>query len=245
MAEHTIRAANENLTAEIVADYLRDHPDFLSGFPDLLGILQPPSREMGEGVSDLQQTMIHRLRDQVERTEDLANVMIVNSRDNLSSTTQIHECVLQLMSTESFEELLEVISRDLPQILELDCVALCVENDDMSMPPIDGLRVIPTTLIDYLLPDGEVIALRDNTMPDPNVYVEKFEVVKSEVLVRLEISPEVPPALLAFGSSDPERFDPGQGTELILFLAQSISELIRIWLALPSPEVIFGDDDDQ
>lgn len=244
MAERNTRPANENLTADLVADYLREHPDFLNDFPDLLNILKPPSRKMGEGVSDLQQSMITRLRDQVERTEDLAHVMIANSRENLASTTQIHECVLRLMAAESFEGLIEVINRDLAEVLELDFVAICIENDDRSMPPIDGIRQIPPTLIDHLIPDQAMIVLRDHTMPDPNVYVEAFELVQSEALVRLEISPEVPSALLAFGSKDPERFDPSQATELLLFMSQALSELIRIWLALPSPEVIFEGEDE-
>ena len=245
MADHEVRAANENLTAEIVAEYLTEHPNFLNDFPDLLNILKPPTRKMGEGVSDLQSSMINRLRDQVERTEDLAHVMIENSRDNLTSTTLIHACVLKLMAAESFEELLLVINTDVGVILELDCVALCIEHGENDGAPIGGIRQIPPTLINHLIPDNRNIQLNNNISADPNVYVEAVDLIKSEALVRLDISPEVPSALIAFGSRDPERFDPSQATELILFMSQSISELIRIWLALPSPEVIFEGVDEE
>ncbi len=244
MAEHTLRPANQNLTADLVAEYLTDHPDFLNDYPELLNILTPPQRKMGEGVTDLQHTMIDRLRDQVERTEDLAHVMIENSRDNLTSTTQIHECVLKLMSAESFEELLQVINIDLGVILSLDCVALCIEQSEDDDVPIRGIRQIPPTLIDHLIPDSRPIILRDHMMADPNVYIEAADLIKSEALIRLEISPEVPSALIAFGSRDADRFDPSQATELLLFMSQAMSELIRIWLALPSPEVIFGGVDE-
>ncbi|MDX1739076.1 MAG: DUF484 family protein, partial [Alphaproteobacteria bacterium] len=193
MAEHSIPPANQNVTADQVADYLSEHPDFLNDYPELLGKLNPPRRDMGETVTDLQQSMISHLRSQVERTEDLAHVMIANSRDNLSSTTQIHECVLRLMAAESFEDLISTIENDLPAILELDYVAVCIENDDMTLRPAYGIRSIPTTLIDFLIPENKEIILNDNTLPDPNVYGAATDLVKSEALVRLDISPEVPP----------------------------------------------------
>ena len=36
-----------------------------------------------------------------------------------------------------------------------------------------------------------------------------------------------------FGSRDPHRFDSGQATELIDFLASVLEHVIRIWLHLP------------
>ena len=52
-------------------------------------------------------------------------------------------------------------------------------------------------------------------------------------MLRLTIASATPPALLAFGSRDPEHFHDGQGTELLAFLAQVIERLIRAWLDLP------------
>ena len=46
--------------------------------------------------------------------------------------------------------------------------------------------------------------------------------------------PDVTPqAMLALGSRQPEHFHPGQGTELLVFLAGTLQQCIRMWLDLP------------
>jgi uncharacterized protein YigA (DUF484 family) len=57
--------------------------------------------------------------------------------------------------------------------------------------------------------------------------------VASQALIRLEISPATPPALLALGARQPDQFHQGQGTELLTFLAGVLENCIRAWLDLP------------
>ncbi len=68
---------------------------------------------------------------------------------------------------------------------------------------------------------------------NPSAFGEAADLVRSAALVRLEISASTPPALLAFGSRDSEKFHPGQATELIGFLAAALESIIRGWLTLP------------
>jgi uncharacterized protein YigA (DUF484 family) len=44
---------------------------------------------------------------------------------------------------------------------------------------------------------------------------------------------DTPPAILAFGSRDPNMFHEGQATDQILFLARVIERCFRAWLNLP------------
>ena len=55
------------VTAAQVAEYLRQHPEFLVRHPDLLDIQIVPGRRKAEGVVDLQQFMVERLRRDVQR----------------------------------------------------------------------------------------------------------------------------------------------------------------------------------
>jgi uncharacterized protein YigA (DUF484 family) len=57
--------------------------------------------------------------------------------------------------------------------------------------------------------------------------------VQSQALLRVDISMDTPPAILAFGSRDPHMFTDGQGTELISFLAGVVERNFRHWLDLP------------
>ena len=51
--------------------------------------------------------------------------------------------------------------------------------------------------------------------------------VVSEALIRLPVSANTTPALLACGSRDPKRFTPGQSTELLQFLGECLAAMIR------------------
>ena len=54
-----------------------------------------------------------------------------------------------------------------------------------------------------------------------------------QALLRLRPSARAPTGLLALGSRVEGRFDPGQGTELLSFLARILELCIRTWLELP------------
>ena len=55
------------ITSSQVAEYLRRHPQFLIRHPDLLDYQIPPARNKGEGIIDLQQFMVERLRRDIAR----------------------------------------------------------------------------------------------------------------------------------------------------------------------------------
>ncbi|RED49104.1 DUF484 family protein [Aestuariispira insulae] len=216
-----------------VEDYLRAHPDFLYRHQELFQILTPPARELGDGVTDLQQAMISHLRQQIAKTEDLAQILIDNSRDNLTSQNQIHDCVLALLSANTFQELVEITTTDLAVVLGLDVIALCVETGDDLDIGIRGLQYISPGLIDEYVGGQKGILLRSQTSGDPEIYGGAAPLIMSDAMVRLDISPEIAPAMIAFGSRDANRFNENQATELLHFLSRAMAELIRIWLVLP------------
>ncbi|WP_259781104.1 DUF484 family protein [Aestuariispira ectoiniformans] len=230
----------EDLTDAQVKAYLRAHPDFLVRHADLFRTLTPPARELGDGITDLQQAMIDYLREQVSKTEDLAQLLIDNSRDNLTSQTQIHECVLGLLAAASFEELIETVTTDLAVYLNLDVAALCIEAEDGLGLEIDGLRSVSPGTVDALVPEEHPVDLRGEINGSPEIFGGAAPLIESQALVRLNIAPNTPAALLAFGSRDPQRFNATQATELLQFLGHALAELIRIWLALPT-----GDDEEE
>jgi len=58
------------------------------------------------------------------------------------------------------------------------------------------------------------------------IFDSAADLVRSYALVRLNIGSETPPALLALGSRNPTKFNPGQATELLVFLARSLELMI-------------------
>jgi len=227
------------LSADLVAGYLRRHPEFLAEHPDLLDVLMPPARsdlaEAGAGVVDLQQAMVVRWRAEAERLRQVCDELITNGRINAAIQSRIHDAVLALLAARSFEHLMETIGTDLPVLLDLDAVYLCVEQSDEGFTPVrlHGVRGLSPGTVEELLGTSRLVCLRGDHPGEAAIFGPAAGVVASDALLRLSISKATPPALLALGSRNPEHFEEGQGTELLQFLARSLEHIIRAWLELP------------
>lgn len=227
------------LNADLVAGYLRRHPEFLAEHPALLDVLLPPARSevaaAGRGVVDLQQAMVLRWRAEAERLRGTCDELIANGRANQAIQGRIHQAVLALLAARSFEHLMETIGTDLPILLDLDAVYLCVERSDGAAAPVRilGVRSLPPGTVGALLGPGKAAVLRSHQPGDGELFGPAAGIVGSDALLRIGVSPATPPALLALGARDPEHFLEGQGTELLQFLARCLEHLIRAWLELP------------
>lgn len=226
-------------TAKQVAAYLRSHPDFLQRHPDLLAIIMAPAREFpdadpdGGEVVDLQHAMVGRLRTELARNVKQHGELIDAGRTNQHSQARIHATVLRLLSARSLDHLLELMSTDLVGLLDIDTVALCLETGSVAPATSHGIRILPNGTIAKVIGGERGVTLRDNVSGDRRIFGEAAGLVRSDALLRLVVRQNGPAALLAMGSREPRRFHPGQGTELLAFLANVMEHSICTWLDLP------------
>ena len=226
-------------TAKQVAAYLRAHPDFLLRHPNLLAIMEAPVRDFPEAdpeggeVVDLQHAMVGRLRTELVRSAKQHGDLIDAGRSNQRSQARIHATVLRLLSARSLDHLLELMATDLVGLLDIDAVALCLETDSVAPATSHGIRILPDGTIAKIIGTDRDVTLRDNVPGDRRLFGETAGLVRSDALLRLEVRKEGPAALLALGSREPRRFHPGQGTELLAFLAHVMEHSICTWLDLP------------
>jgi uncharacterized protein YigA (DUF484 family) len=213
------------VSAEQVADYLRRNPDFLAGHAELLDRLTPPSRATGDGVVDLQRFMIERLRG---RHADL----LQSGRRNLSQQSQINDAVIALIGATGLEHFIEIVATDLPNALDLDVAALCVEGGG-GAPVVLGVTCLTPGGVDALLGPGRdlLIVAGDG---DARIFGAGAGLVASAALIRLGLGAAAPPALVALGSRHAERFPTGQGGEALVFLGRVLARCLNRWLDLPN-----------
>jgi len=240
-AQKTLRAAEKSevvreLEPAEVAAYLRRHPDFLSSRPDLVAVLAPPERELGDGVVDMQRFMVERLRADVARLKLVQRKLISTSRNNLTSQGRVHAAVLAILGATSFEHLIAIITDELTMLLDIDAVGLCVESSQHGSGQLPsntaGVQMLEPGSADELLGSAHVL-LRSDVSGDPALFgPQAASLVRSDALVRLKVSRHAPAGLLALGARRPGIFHPGQGTELLVFLGQVIEHVIRAWLDL-------------
>ena len=223
------------VAAEQVAAYLRQHPDFFDQNPELLDTIAPAGEARAEGVVDLRHFIVERLRDELAGMSALRDELVVTGRTNLSAQARVHKAILALLAARSFEHFVETLTTDLAVIVDLDVVTLGVEQngEDVTRAQTPGVYSLDPGTVDCLVGVGQSIALRETVEGDPMVFGPGAGLVASDALLRLSISSTTPPALLALGSRTPGQFHPGQGTELLGFLARVVENCIRGWLNLP------------
>jgi uncharacterized protein YigA (DUF484 family) len=223
------------LSTEAVCAYLREHPDFLVQNADLVQALTPPSIDHGRGVVDLQAFMVERLRGETRRLKDQQRELISTSRANLNSQNRVHAAVLFLLDAQNFEQLIQTITTDLAVLLDLDVACLLIESNGQDIPHVhrSGVRVVDDGTIDGWLGTRDIV-LNSDIQGSSGIFGPGAGLVRSEALIRLQVSSETPDGLLAFGSREPDMFHPGQGTELVCFLARVVERCIRSWLDLPA-----------
>jgi hypothetical protein len=236
--ENTARDRVLGLDDEQIADYLRRHPDFLLRHPELLAVLAPPSRDDGTGVVDMQGFMIERLRAEVDRMAERHHDLLDAGRNTLSRQGQVHEAVTALLSATTLEHLIEVITSDLPRLLDVDVVALGVEDrgDEGRRRGPTGITCLAGGVIDDVLGVGRDLQAGDDPglTDDERIFGAGTGLVRSAALVRLTLGGTAPGALLALGSRRADRFPSGQGGEPLGFLARVLEHCLRAWLGLPT-----------
>ncbi len=221
-------------TDEEIEAYLLRNPALLRDNPALLAGLSPPDRHADDDkVVDLQRHMVDRLSGEVRRLRDTQGAILAASRTNLATQGQIHEAVLALLDAADVAHFLHALTRDLPQILDLEAVSLAIEAEAPGPNWSEGgdARLLPAGRVDDLLGEGRDVVLRTETRDGEMLFGPAAGLVQSDALVRLDLGPGGPAGLIAFGARSPGRFHPGQGTEILRFLCRVLERLLVLWLA--------------
>ena len=221
----------DNLDDAGVIAYLKAHPEFLDNHPDVLEHVKAPGQKHGKGVVDFQQALVERLKTDKSNVQKMQRELLDTVRANMNNQNRIHTAVLVLLEAETFEELIETITQDFPVLLDVDTVNLVIESVSKEIPFVNqaGIRFARAGTVEKWLGTGDAL-LQSNIHGHEEIFGPGAGLVKSHALVRLEISPNTPAGIIAFGSRDPEAFQPNQAIEQIGFLAQVVERCFRIWL---------------
>jgi uncharacterized protein YigA (DUF484 family) len=215
-------------TADSVADYLTRHPDFFAERPELLARMAVPSRWSGDGVVDMQRYLLERTRSEMADLRDCAQEVIETSRSNMSVQTRTHAAALALIAVPDLDHLLQVVSDDLPLLLDLEVVSLGFEETSPPLAPLVSAEVrrLPKGKVDKLLGADKNVRLMKTIKDDGTLFGSAAGLVRSAALARLRPGKRVPAGLLAFGSRG-ATFRPNQGTELIHFLTRVLESCLH------------------
>ncbi len=194
-----------------------------------------PARDLGEGVADLQGFLVQNLQKEVSRLTALQSDLVTSVRINQATQGKIHSAVLALFTASSLNHFLHILTQDLPELLDLDVISLCVEEGETNLPDMTGIQWLKAGHIDKANWNGGHILLRSVTKSSIAIFGPAAELVKSDALLALTIPGLRLPVMLAMGSRDEEHFQEDQATELLEFLMNIIEASFQIWLEKNTP----------
>lgn len=186
-------------------------------------------------VVDLRDRLVERLESRLEKLVTTHRTVIAAAYENVAGTRQLHRAVIALLEPPDLSSFLHRLTHEVPALLGLEEARLCLEADVTETGPAQGFgdalddRVLALpegAITDYFAIDGQpdrTIALRE-AGEEAEILFGEANPVQSEALMRLDIAGG--PGMLAFGSSDPKKFDPSHGTDLLAFFAQVVERLL-------------------
>ncbi|PCJ02668.1 MAG: hypothetical protein COB14_01535 [Alphaproteobacteria bacterium] len=222
---------SKTITEDSVIAFLSENPNFLKDNPQVCDLLLPPATVQGKGLADFQSYMIERLKADKEEVIESTREIVENARSNMNNQQRIHMGVLRVLEATHFDEFIHCITMDLAATLNVDISVLVIEASGTDIPHIhqNGIRILPEGTINEWM-NGKTILLQDDISGIEAIYGGGATLVRSQILLRVDISMDTPPAILAFGSRDPNMFHEGQATDQIIFLARVIERCFRSWL---------------
>lgn len=223
------------ITADDVVAYLKAHPDFFDKHGELATEMGVTPRVQGPGVIDMQQAILKRLRNEIEKLKSERSEIIANSQQNQIVQSRIQAAVISIIQATTFEKMIHVVTHELPELLDVDFITLAIEAnaDAPKRVPVRGVYVLAPGAIDAAIGPDKQARLRSEIVGEEAFFGDISRFVKSDVLMRLRVSSGSPDGVMCFGSRDPMAFGPEQATELLFFLAKVLENTIRAWLDLP------------
>ncbi len=194
-----------------VEAFLRANPSWLADNPDLYRVLAPPSRVHGEALADHMAAMVMAERAQAAAMAARADDVLAAGRAAAGLAGRVQEAVLALLRA---SDTLDCVTGELPGILAVDAVHLCME----ALLP--GVRPLPQGLVDSLL-GGRQVLYRDSVTEARRLHAEAAGLAGHDALVL--VPGAGPPALLALLARDDQMLDPARGAGALAFLGRAVA----------------------
>lgn len=221
--------AEPSLTArtslkEVVASYLRKHPDFLQEHPDIFASLRL-SHESGAAVS-LIERQVEQLRSSNEELNRQLSRLVRVASENEHLMSRLHRLTLELMTIDSRHEFFTRLGDSLLNDFRADILRICLFDRATAAEAGDSVTAIEEDdpALEPFRPHldkGSTVCGRLAGNKLEFLFGDKARWVQSTALVPL--GERGADGMMAIGSSDPARFYPGMGTLFLDLLAEVIS----------------------
>jgi uncharacterized protein len=213
---------------DVVAQYLRRNPSFLSEYPDILESLQL-SHASGSATSLIEKQVTH-LRNKNHELSRQLNRMVQMASENEHLMSRLHQLTLELMSLDDPAMFFRQLGRSLLQDFKADILRICLFDARHAALASEEVRWVDRKdeglqQFHAHLEKEHTVCGRLNDGKLNFLFGAKARWVQSTALIPL--GENGADGMMAIGSSDPGRFYPGMGTLFLDLLADVISSSLH------------------
>ena len=207
-------------------DRLLADPGVILGDRDLMrALVAAREAEIGDNVIDIRGRAMEALEHRLDRLESAHESVISAAYENQAGTQTIHRAVLSLLEPVDFASFLEALETDVAPVLRVETLRLVMESAESAPVAGDGgpLVVLPAGSVGRIIAAGRKAPRGDDIVLRAALVVTRplhGRTIASEALLPLDLGPARPRTVLLMGSSDPTRFMPAHGTDLLRFFGQ-------------------------
>lgn len=181
-------------------------------------------------VISFEERAVATLRDRLGAAESAKEDLIAFARGHSGATAAIHAAVLALMDADSLDALFDVVSKDWPRLLGLDCAVLALVVDGRGFRvEADHVGTVEPRIVDRAISRLEAVTMRTVDCGHP-LFGSAARDIHSEALITLSAEAPLPYGLLLLGQKDAASIDNRHGAQLLGFLGSCLSAMLRRWL---------------
>lgn len=220
------------ITSGDIAVYLRDHPEFFIEHPETLLELNIP-HESG-GVVSLVERQVSVLREQNQEVNKRLHELLEIARQNEELARRMHQLSLTLMDAGDPREIFSTLYDNLAKNFRADKVVVRLFADpgfvDIEAgPEFAGHGLTEESLFKSIVEKRQPLCGRMKHQQQVFLFGDEGDEIMSAVMLPLKGFDWC--GILAIGSFDAERFQPGMGVELLANLGEILSLVLKPWIA--------------
>jgi len=217
----------DSLSEQSVATYLRQHPEFFLNQEALLTTMRIPHTR-GNAVS-LVERQVSVLRDENHQLQRQLEHLIDAAQRNEALLKQIQRVISALLGAETLDVFFDTLYTELQAVFHTDAVVVRLFGAPGAMiaqrPEFTEYDAQIFTLFESVL--GATAPVCGRLPAAQAAFLFGEQRIGSAVLISLGL-PE-PQGILALGSVEVARFSPGMSTDMLAYLGDMLSQMLRAW----------------
>lgn len=218
--------SDAQITPDQVINYLKNQPDFFVSQPDLLASLTIPHPQESGSIS-LVERQLQLLREHNKSLQHKLLELVDVARDNEKLSSNMYKLCASLLEAHNFSDTLVAVQESIQQLFNTDFVQIRFLNNVSDDPELAFDTAVYQQHFAAFVSAGKPVCGRITQEQRQYLYKDQADLVESSAMVPLSNGHDL--GVLALGSRDADRFNPGMGHLFLMHLSHLVSSAVVVY----------------